>query len=150
VSHEGRHVGARFAGREQTRELDPEQPELNIEGETVEPGRVEVRIREQGFENVRAYRPAIGVIEFLDRDAKSVAVIFLNRQPQSDARTGIGLRGIRIIVGVIRGDRKRPAQGLGGYAPARRGDRFDREIVTQRIDTGKVRLYQSKREQPVQ
>ena len=125
MGQKGRHVGGRLAGRQQARELDPEQPELNIESATGEPGHVQDRIREQVFQNVRTHGRAVGFVVFGDREAEGVAVIFVDRQSQSDARAGIRLRGIRII---IRSDSPRPEKSGARLRrlwapPARRSSR---------------------------
>ena len=148
MGQKGRHVGGRLAGRQQAPELDPEQPELNIEIATGEPGHVQDRIREQVFQNVRTIGPAVGFVIFGDREAEGVAVIFVDRQSQSDARARIRLWGIRIINGAS-GGQKNPAHGFGGFGPLRRGDHLDREGMAQQFGTGKIRVQQSQRQQPV-
>jgi len=98
---------------------------------------------------VRPHGRAVSFVICGDREPEGVAVIFIDRQSQPDARARIRLWGIRIINGAIQGGRKNPAHGFGGFAPLRRGDHLDREGMAQRFDT-KICVQQSQRQQPVQ
>ena len=142
MGQKGRRVGGRPPGGQQALDLDPEQPQLNVEIAAGEPGHVQDGVREQVVQNVRTRRWAVGFVIGGDGEAEGVAVVFVDRQSQSDARARIRLRGIRIINGAS-GGRKVPAHGLGGFAPLRRGDHLDREGMAQQFDTGKIRVQQS-------